>query len=89
MIVPVLLDSVLITLAALTYNNLTGVSYPHRAHAPAHPHPPARPLIITDADFDAVLADYGETLDIDREDLQNIYEELVGRAEERSKETAS
>jgi CBS domain-containing membrane protein len=87
--VPVLLNSALLTLAALVYNNLTGVSYPHRAHAPAHPHPPGQPLVVTGADFDAVLVDYGEALDIDREDLQRIYEELVGRAEERRRETAS
>jgi CBS domain-containing membrane protein len=89
LLVPVLLNSVLLTLAAVAYNNLTGVSYPHKAHAPAHPHPPTRPLTITEADFDAVLADYGEALDIGREDLQRIYEELAGRAEERRKETVS
>jgi CBS domain-containing membrane protein len=89
LLVPVLLNSILLTLSALVYNNLTGVSYPHKAHAPAHPHLPARPLVVTEADFDAVLTDYGEALDIDREDLRRIYEELVGRAEERRKETAS
>lgn len=86
---PVLLNSTLITLAALAYNDLTGVSYPHKADASAHPHPQARLLVVTEADFEAVLTDYGETLDIDREDFQRIYEELVGRAEERRKETAS
>lgn len=89
LLVPVLLNSVLLTLAALAYNNLTGASYPHKAHAPGHPHPPSRPLTVTEADFDAVLADYGEALDIGREDLQRIYEELAGRAEERRKEAAS
>jgi CBS domain-containing membrane protein len=82
-LVPVLLNSVLLVVVAMAYNNLTGVSYPHKAHAPAHPHPPAQPLGVTDADFDAVLADYGEVLDIGREDLQRIYEDLVGRAEEK------
>lgn len=89
LLVPVLLNSVLLTVVAVAYNNLTGVSYPHKAHAPAHPHPPTSPLTITEADFDTVLADYGEALDIGREDLQRIYEELVGRAEERRKETVS
>jgi CBS domain-containing membrane protein len=74
---------VLLALAALAYNNATGLSYPHHAHAPLHPHPPARPLVLTDADFDTVLADYGETLDIRRDDLKQLYAELVGRAEER------
>jgi CBS domain-containing membrane protein len=89
LLIPVLLNSVLLTLAALAYNNLTGVSYPHKAHTPAHPHPPARPIVVTETDFDAVLADYGEALDIGREDLRRIYEELVGRAEERQRGTAS
>jgi CBS domain-containing membrane protein len=88
-LVPVLLNSALLTIAALAYNNLTGVSYPHRAHAPAHLHPPAQPLIITEADFDAVLVDYGEALDIGREDLLRLYEELVERAEERRRGAAN
>ncbi len=86
LLIPVLLNSALLTAAALFYNNLTGISYPHRAHAPAHPHPTSRKLTITDADIDAVLTDYGETLDVGREDLKRIYEELVGRADERQGE---
>ena len=78
---PVLLNSGLLALAALAYNNATGLSYPHHAHAPLHPHPPARPLALSDADFDAVLADYGESLDIRRDDLKQLYAELLGRAE--------
>jgi CBS domain-containing membrane protein len=80
---PVLLNSGLLVLAALLYNNATGLSYPHHAHAPLHPHPPARPVVLTDEDFDAVLADYGEALDIRRDDLKQLYVELIGRAEER------
>lgn len=85
LLIPVALNSVLLAFAALVYNNLTGVSYPHKAHRPIHPHPPTQPLIVTPSDFDAVLSDYGEALDIGREDLQRIYEELIGRAEERRK----
>jgi CBS domain-containing membrane protein len=80
---PVLLNSVLLVLAALIYNNATGLSYPHHAHAPLHPHPPAQSPVLTDDDFDAVLADYGEALDIRRDDLKQLYVELIGRAEER------
>lgn len=81
---PVLLDSVLLATAAIAWNNLTGLSYPHRAHPPAHPHPPRATAMPDDADFDAVLADYGEALDIDREDLKMLVRELVGRVEERN-----
>jgi CBS domain-containing membrane protein len=81
--VPVLLNSALLTISAIVYNNATGRSYPHRPHAPAHPHPPRAAPVLTDADFDAVLADYGEALDIDRDDLKALYTELRGRAEQR------
>jgi len=80
-LVPVLLNSALLAGAAIIYNRSIGRSYPHRAHAPAHPHPPERRIVLTDEDFDAVLADYGETLDIGRRDLEMLYLELVGRAE--------
>jgi len=86
-LMPVLLNSVLLTLAALAYNNAMGLSYPHHAHAPLHPHPPALPLVLTDDDFDAVLADYGEALDIRRDDLKQLYVELIGRADERQRPT--
>ena len=73
---PVLLNSVLLTVVAILFNTATGHSYPHRAHATAQPMPDA----LTPADFDAVLADYGETLDIDAADLRALYEDLRRRA---------
>jgi CBS domain-containing membrane protein len=81
--VPLLLNSVLLASAAVVFNNLTGRTYPHHPHAPIHPHPPKQKAMLTDADFDDVLADYGETLDIGRDDLRFLYHELRGRAEER------
>jgi hypothetical protein len=38
--------------------------------------------------FDEVLADYGEVLDISREDLEMLYLELVSRADEKRKRQA-
>lgn len=84
---PVLINSVLLALAAVLYNRLAGRSYPHKAHSPEHPHPLGRGIILTEADFEDVLADYGERLDIGREDLETLYVELRGRAEARRKET--
>ncbi|HZU63793.1 MAG TPA: HPP family protein [Novosphingobium sp.] len=78
--VPVAINTLVLTLAALAYNNATGRSYPHRAHAPVHPHLPPAPLALSPADFDAVLADYGEPLDIDSDDLRMILGELLARA---------
>jgi CBS domain-containing membrane protein len=81
---PVALNSVLLLATALVYNNATGRSYPHHAHPPAHPHRHTVPLTLEAADLDAVLADYGEPLDISREDLEILMREVLGRIEQRT-----
>jgi CBS domain-containing membrane protein len=85
-LVPVGLNSALLLAVALVYNNATRRSYPHHAHPPAHPHPAKVPLGIGADDIDAVLADYGEPLDISREDLGMLLRELLGRIEQRNAE---
>jgi CBS domain-containing membrane protein len=75
-LVPVALNSLLLVGAALAWNNLTGRSYPHHAH-PLRAGPPDR---LTPADFEAVLAEYGEALDIDSDDLAALYRELRARS---------
>ncbi len=79
--VPVGLNSLLLTLGAIAYNNATGRSYPHHAHVPAHPHPPIARLSLTPDELDEVLTDYGETIDISRDDLEVLFQELLGRAQ--------
>ena len=61
------LNSVLLVLVALLYNRVTGA---HHAHTPA-------PSAVVAEDIDAALAQFGETLDVSREDLALI----VGDAE--------
>nr|WP_210317303.1 HPP family protein [Oryzicola mucosus] len=74
---PVLGNSVLLLLAALVFNNLTGRRYPHAAkpalssHGTADPPPSAR-VGFNRADLDAVLDEYDQVLDIDRDDLEAI-----------------
>ncbi len=80
---PVGLNSLLLALTALAYNNATGRSYPHHAHSPAHPHPPVTRLALDPADLEEVLTDYGETIDISRGDLEALFQELLGRAQHR------
>ncbi|MCV0382629.1 MAG: HPP family protein [Erythrobacter sp.] len=81
-LLPVLINSVLLVIAAIICNRALGRSYPHRAHATQQPH--AHPAnLLTEADFDAVLADYGEVLDISRKDLEMLYLELVSRADDK------
>src|SRR5438067_3999576 len=83
---PVCLNSTLIVLAALVFNNLTGRRDPHQqassmqnAHATRDPVPTAR-LGFTKEDLDAALAHYGQVLDISRDDLETILLETEQRA---------
>lgn len=82
---PVGANSVLLLAAALLFNNLTGRTYPHRPaqvprdHGTADPAPSTR-TGFSSADLDAVLAEYGQVLDIGRGDLEAI----LRRAELRS-----
>jgi CBS domain-containing membrane protein len=88
-LMPVCLNSALIVLVALVYNNLTGRRYPHpqgsalrNVHATADPVPTAR-LGFGKEDLDAVLARYGQVLDVSRDDLEEILLETEMRAFER------
>ncbi|KQQ88943.1 HPP family protein [Massilia sp. Leaf139] len=78
---PVALNSTLIVLAAILYNNLTGRRYPHAQHAAdrnvhgtGDPTPAAR-LGITEDDLEAALSRYGEVLDVSRDDLLAIVDD--------------
>lgn len=72
---PVGINSLFMVLVALLFNRLAGRRYPH--HGPASARPPAAPdpgpgQGITKEDLDAALASFGELLDIDRDDLEEI-----------------
>lgn len=76
---PVALNSVLLVLAGMAYNSLTGRRYPHAQQAP----PPAlaaagaqlAPPRFGDAELDAVLARYNQVLDVPRDDLAELLHE--------------
>jgi CBS domain-containing membrane protein len=77
-LMPVGVNSLLLTLAALLFNNLTGRRYPHtqqsalqNLHATRDPVPTAR-VGFTKEDLDAALARYGQVLDVSRDDLESI-----------------
>lgn len=75
---PVLLNSVILLLTALFYNNATGRRYPHLAMpAPAERHqttdlPPTERTGITPEDLDNVLKRYNQIIDISRDDLEEL-----------------
>jgi CBS domain-containing membrane protein len=75
---PVGLNSLLMVLAALLFNNLTGRRYPHNVlpvqvntHGTSDPAPTAR-LGFRPEDLDVVLQRYGQVVDISRDDLETI-----------------
>jgi CBS domain-containing membrane protein len=70
--VPVFTDSLLLVLAGVAYNSLTGRRYPHVQLAPRQPATDAR---FSSADVDAVLARYNQVLDISRDDLESLIRE--------------
>jgi CBS domain-containing membrane protein len=77
-LLPVGLNSTLIVLAALVFNNLTGRRYPHtqqsamrNVHETRDPVPTAR-IGFSREDLDAALARYGQVLDVSRDDLEAI-----------------
>jgi CBS domain-containing membrane protein len=80
-LVPVGLNSLVLCTVALIYNNSTRRSYPHHAHKLAHPHPPASEPLLSDAELDDMLEDYGEMVDVSRDDLRALFREMVGRVQ--------
>ena len=86
---PVLFNSLLLMLAAVAYNNLTGRRYPHGQQA-AHPHPhatrdapPTVRMGFTPDDLDAVLRQHNQVLDISRDDLESLFLQTEMRAHQR------
>ena len=76
---PVALDSLLLVVAGLVYNNLTRRPWPH-VPRPAEPSGETR---LQRADLDAVLARYNQVLDISRDDLAELLEQVEARAYQR------
>lgn len=85
---PVVLGSVLLVTAAAIYGRLARHPYPHRvappvnAHATADPPPQSR-VGFNPADLDAALAQYGELLDVSREDLDALFRQVELQAHRR------
>ncbi|QYF93926.1 HPP family protein [Massilia sp. PAMC28688] len=77
-LLPVAFNCLLMVVAAFAYNNLSGRRYPHaqrspleNAHATGDAAPTAR-LGFAREDLDEVLAEYGQVLDVSRDDLEHI-----------------
>lgn len=79
---PVLLNSTLLVLAGILYNNATRRPYPHRQLPPVHAAVSGEDRLL-DADLDAVLARYNQVLDVSRDDLKALLAETRLRAYDR------
>lgn len=73
--VPVALNSLLLVLAGMVYNSLTGRRYPHAQHAQAPTGAQMAQPRFGDAELDAVLARYNQVLDVPRDDLADLLHE--------------
>jgi CBS domain-containing membrane protein len=85
---PVMINSLLLLLAALLFNNLTGRRYPHLAPVAANPHRTADPLPmgrlgVTQDDISAVLAQYDLVMPVATDDLEDILHRAEVRAYDR------
>ncbi|PZQ56446.1 MAG: HPP family protein [Phenylobacterium zucineum] len=85
---PVGLGSVLLVGAAIVWGRLSGRSYPHRVAAPSSAHgttdpKPADRVGYTAADLDRALEQYGELLDVSREDLDALFRQVELEAHRR------
>ncbi len=69
---PVFANSLLLVLAGVAYNSLTGRRYPHVQLAPRGPSTDSR---FSSADIDAVLSRYNQVLDISRDDLESLIQQ--------------
>lgn len=88
-LIPVGLNSLLLLLTALFFNNATGRRYPHllqaervNKHSTADVAPTER-TGITPEDLDAVLTRYNQVLDISRDDLETILQQTEMQAYRR------
>ncbi len=79
---PALTGSLLLVLAGVAYNTATGRRYPHVQTAAGS--------VVTDsarrfssADFDTVLADYNQVLNVSRDDLENLLQQAEAVAYRR------
>lgn len=85
---PVAVNSAFLLIAALIFNNLFRRRYPHQAHPPGNRHGTSDPrpverLGFTRADLDAAVKAYDQLLDVNEDDLEEIFRQAELRAYSR------
>lgn len=79
---PMFTDSVLLVLAGVLYNSLTGRRYPHAQQR--HSAPEASAPRFSNADLDAALTHYNQVLDVSRDDLEELLHHAEAAAYQRN-----
>jgi CBS domain-containing membrane protein len=86
---PIGINSMLLLLVAIVFNNMTRRPYPHATKSrTADPHlttdiPPEQRFGFTSDDLNDVLKEYNQVLDVSREDLQSLLEQTEMHAYRR------
>lgn len=85
---PVGLNSLLLLIVAILYNNLTKRQYPHTVAKSADAHatkdsPPEQRFGFTADDLNAVLKEHNQVFDVSRDDLENLLHETEMQAYRR------
>jgi CBS domain-containing membrane protein len=81
---PMLVDSLLLVLAGMLYNELTGRRYPHAPARGASSEATTPAGRFSAADLDAALAHYNQVLDVSRGDLERLLQFAEAAAYERN-----
>jgi len=81
---PVLTDSILLVMAAVAYNNLTGKRYPYLSNLKNTSN---ESLISSARNIDIVLSRYNQVIDINRTDLAGLIEQVEMKAYESKLES--
>ena len=80
---PACIDSTMLVLAGMAYNQLTGKRYPHAQQRAAAPVPGEPPPRFSAQDLDAVLRRHNEVLDVSRDDLESLLREIEAQSYQR------
>ncbi|WP_036773919.1 HPP family protein [Polaromonas glacialis] len=80
---PVLVNSIILVLAGILYNNATGRPYPHMQLTPGNTAHSSASDRVFEADLDAVLRHYNQVLDVSRDDLKALLAQTQLRAYDR------
>ena len=75
-ILPVGINAVILTATGILFHRMSRHSYPHRLVAAVASNMPGDDPTPHPEDLDAALADLGETFDIGREDLEQLFERM-------------